>query len=111
LLAVGLALAGAALGALGALLGALARDGRTASLVAVLVVLPIVFVGLVPAQISRAAAWVSNAFPFVHAARLFTAALFDASPWRRIAVEAAWLVGLGAAYAVLARLAARRLLV
>jgi ABC-2 type transport system permease protein len=111
LLAVGLALAGAALGALGALLGALARDGRTASLVAVLVVLPIVFVGLVPAQISRAAAWVSNAFPFVHAGRLFTAALFDASPWRRIAVEAAWLVGLGAAYAVLARLAARRLLV
>src|SRR5439155_1438122 len=37
LLALGLAVAGAALGALGSLLGALARDARSASLVAVLV--------------------------------------------------------------------------
>jgi ABC-2 type transport system permease protein len=111
LLAVGLALAGAALGALGALLGAIARDGRTASLVAVLVVLPIVFVGLVPPEVSRSAAWVSDAFPFVHAARLFTAALFDVSPWRRLGIESAWLVVLGGAYVVAARLAARRLLV
>jgi ABC-2 type transport system permease protein len=111
LLAVGLALAGAALGALGALLGAIARDGRTASLVAVLVVLPIVFVGLVPPEVSRSAARVSDAFPFVHAVRLFTAALFDVSPWRRLGVEALWLAGLGAVYVVAARLAARRLLV
>ena len=46
LLAAGLLVAGAALGALGTLLGALARETRTASLVAVLVVMPIVFLGL-----------------------------------------------------------------
>ena len=31
-----------------------------------------------------------------HAARLFTAALFDVSPWRRFVVEALWPVRLGA---------------
>src|SRR5205814_5513315 len=51
LLALGLVLAGGSLGALGALLGALARETRTASLVAVLVVMPIVFLGLVPEEI------------------------------------------------------------
>jgi ABC-2 type transport system permease protein len=110
LLAVGLALAGVALGGLGAWIGALARDGRTASLVAVLIVLPIVFLGLVPPQISQVAGWVSDAFPFVHAYRLFTAALFEVSPWRRLAIEAGWLVGLAAIYLAAARRAARRLL-
>ena len=52
LLAAGLALAGASVGALGALVGALAREARTASLVAVLVVLPIVFLGLVPREVA-----------------------------------------------------------
>jgi ABC-2 type transport system permease protein len=111
LLVVGLALAGIALGALGAWVGALARDGRTASLVAVLLVLPVIFLGLVPPEFSQAAGWISDAFPFVHAARFFTAALFALSPWRRLAIEAAWLVGLGAVYFVAARAAARRLLV
>ena len=48
LLVVGLVLAGACLGALGSLLGALAREARSASLVALLVVMPIVFLGLIP---------------------------------------------------------------
>ncbi len=48
LLLAGVLLAAAVVGAAGALLGALAREARTASLVAVLVVLPIVFLGLVP---------------------------------------------------------------
>jgi ABC-type multidrug transport system permease subunit len=110
LLAAGLALAGAAVGALGALVGALARDGRTASLVAVLVVLPILLVGLVPSQVSQAAAYFSDAFPFSHAADLFAAALYDTDPWRGIGGAVAWLVGLGLVYGVGARLAARRLL-
>ena len=50
LLVVGLVLAGACLGALGVLLGALAREARSASLVALLVVMPIVFLGLIPAR-------------------------------------------------------------
>jgi len=57
------------------------------------------------------AGWVSNAFPFVHAVRLFASALYDASPWSVLAREAAWLAGLGAVFALLARLGARRLLV
>src|SRR5207248_226738 len=76
LLAVGLLLAGAALGAVGSLLGALARDARSASLVAVLVVMPVVFLGLVPREVSPAAAWISDALPFTHAVRYFASSLY-----------------------------------
>jgi ABC-2 type transport system permease protein len=110
LLLAGVVLAGASLGALGALLGGLAREARTASLVALLVVLPIVFLGLVPQEIVPPAGWVSEAFPFAHAVRLFGSALFDASPWAEIGREALWLLGLGLGFGLLARAAARRLL-
>jgi ABC-type transport system involved in cytochrome c biogenesis permease component len=109
LLLVGVGLAGAVVGAAGALLGALAREARTASLVAVLVVLPVCFLGLVPSAVAAPAAWISNALPFVHAVRFFGAALFDTSPWRRVGVEAAWLIGIGAVFAGLARAGMRRL--
>jgi ABC-type transport system involved in multi-copper enzyme maturation permease subunit len=110
LLAVGLVLAGASLGALGSLLGALAREARTASLVAVLVVMPIVFIGLVPQQVVPVAGWISDALPFAHAVRYFASSLYDASPWATVGRELAWLAGLGALFGVLARLASRRLL-
>jgi ABC-2 type transport system permease protein len=110
LLAVGLLLAGAALGAVGALLGGLAREARTASLVAVLVVLPIVFLGLVPKEIVPVAGWVSDLLPFSHAVRFFSAALYDSSPSATLLREAAWLCGLGAVFGVLARIGTRRLL-
>jgi ABC-2 type transport system permease protein len=109
LLAVGLALAGAAVGALGTLLGALAGEARTASLAAVLIVLPIVFVGLIPRQVFPLAGWVSDGLPFVHAVRFFGAALFDINPWAALAREAAWLIGLGAIFAGFTRLGMRRL--
>jgi len=111
LLGVGLVLAGASLGALGALLGAVAREARTASLVALLVVLPVVFLGLVPREIVPAAGVVSDALPFAHAVRFFSSSLYDARPWAPVAREAAWLAGLGVAFGVAARLGARRLLV
>jgi len=110
LVLVGAALAGASLGALGALIGGLAREARTASLVALLAVLPIVFLGLVPTEVVPAAGWISEVFPFVHAVRLFTSSLFDSSPWAKIGREALWLLGLGAGFGVIARIAARRLL-
>ena len=97
------------MGAVGALIGALARESRTASLVGILVVLPIVFLGLVPKEIVPVAGWISDAFPFVHAVRFFASALYDGSPWDVIVPEGAWLIGLGALFAVLARLSARRL--
>jgi ABC-2 type transport system permease protein len=110
LLALGLLLAGAALGALGAAIGAAAREARTASLVALLVVMPIVFLGLVPREVVPTAGYVSDALPFAHAVRLFSASLYDASPWGAVAREAAWLGGLCLAFAGLARLGVRRLL-
>jgi ABC-2 type transport system permease protein len=109
LLLAGIALAGGAVGALGTLLGALSREARTASLVAVLVVLPIVFLGLVPSEVVAAAGWISDALPFVHAVRFFGSALYDGDPWRTVGIETAWLVGLGALFGVLARLGVRRL--
>jgi ABC-2 type transport system permease protein len=111
LLVVGLVLAGGALGALGALLGALGREARTASLVALLVVMPIVFLGLIPAEIVPPAAWASDALPFAHSVRFFSAALYDLSPWGSVLREGLWLVALGAVFGGLARVGARRLLV
>jgi hypothetical protein len=111
LVLVGVLLAGAAVGAVGTLVGALARESRTASLVGVLVVLPVVFLGLLPREIVPVAAWVSDLFPFVHAVRFFASALYDGSPWASVARETAWLVGLAALFGGLARLTVRRLAV
>src|SRR5919204_145499 len=110
LLALGLLRAGAALGAMGAVLGAVSREARTASLVALLVVLPIVFLGLVPEEVVPAAGWISDALPFIHGVRFFSAALYDASPWGTLAREALWLAGLGGLFGLLARAGTRRLL-
>jgi len=111
LVLIGVGLAGIAVGAVGALVGALARESRTASLVGILAVLPVVFLGLVPREIVPVAYWISDAFPFAHSARFFASALYDRSPWAVIGREAAWLIGLGTAFFVLARLSARRLAV
>ena len=46
-----------------------------------LVVLPIVFLGLIPSEFFAAAGWVSDALPFAHGVRFFSAALFDVAPW------------------------------
>ena len=111
LVVVGLVLAAAATGAVGAFVGALAREARAASLVAVLVVLPIVFLGIVPREIVPAAGWVSEALPFAHAVRFFASALYDVSPWHVVAREAVWLVALGGVFSLLARAGMRRLTV
>jgi hypothetical protein len=109
LLGLGILLAGAALGAIGTLIGVVSREARTASLVAVLVVMPVVFVGLVPREIVPAAGWISDGLPFVHAVRFFSSALYDPSPWAALGRETLWLCGLGSAFGLCARLGARRL--
>ena len=109
LLLVGVLIAAGVVGAVGTLLGALAREARTASLLAVLVVLPVVFLGLVPRGAVPLAWWISEFLPFAHAVRFFSAALYDPSPWRNVAVETAWLLGLGAVFWLLARHSVRRL--
>jgi ABC-2 type transport system permease protein len=111
LLALGLAVAGAAFGAFGALIGVVAREARTAVLVAFLAALPIVLIGLVPEGSVSALGWLSDAFPFRHAIRFFEAALFDLDPWGTLARELLWLVGLTLVFATAARIGVRRLLV
>jgi hypothetical protein len=109
-LLVALGLAAAAFGAFGVLLGVLARETRTAALVALLVALPLVLLGFLPEVSVGAAYWISSAFPFAHAVTIFEATLYDADPWGTLAREAAWLVGLGFGFGALARLAMPRLL-
>ncbi len=109
LVLVGLLVAGGSLGALGTLIGALAREARSASLVALLLVLPIVFIGLVPREVAPAAGWISDGFPFAHAVRFFDSALYDASPWTTLWQEGLWLLGLGGLFGLAARLGIRRL--
>jgi hypothetical protein len=42
--------------------------------------------------------------------RFFASALYDADPWRTLAVETAWLAGLALLFGLAARAAGRRLL-
>jgi ABC-2 type transport system permease protein len=109
LLLAGVVLAAAVVGAGGTLLGTLAREARTASLLAVLIVLPVVFLGLVPRGALGFAYWVSLFLPFSHAVRWFGAALYDTSPWRTLGIETAWLLGIGAVLWFLARRGVQRL--
>jgi ABC-2 type transport system permease protein len=109
LVLVGVVLAAAVVGAAGALLGALAREARTASLLAVLVVLPVVFLGLVPRGAFAPAWWISEFLPFVHAVRWLSAAFYDSSPWRTVGIETLWLLALGGVLFALARRAVRQL--
>jgi ABC-2 type transport system permease protein len=110
IIVVGLFLAAAAFGALGVVIGALAGEARTATLVAFLAALPIVLLGLVPTGAVPAAGWISDALPFSHAAEFFAAALGDTEPAGTLAKEGAWLAGLGAIYGVAAWASVRRLL-
>ena len=110
LLFLGLALAACAFGAFGVMIGALAREAATASVVALLVALPLMLLALVPAGSIEAAAWIASLFPFGHAQSLLSAALYEEQPASTILREGAWLVGLCLAYGSAARVAARRML-
>jgi hypothetical protein len=107
---LGLAVAAAAFGAFGVLLGVLARETRTAALVALLVALPLVLLGSLPEVAVSPAAWISRLFPFVHSVNLFESTLYDVDPYATIARELGWLLALAAAFAAGARLGIRRLL-
>jgi ABC-2 family transporter protein len=108
LLVLGLITAAAAFSAFGVLLGTLGRDSGTATLLALLVALPLSLLGVAPGG-NAGAAWAADLFPFGHATRVFSAALYDPAPAGTIAHGMAWLVLLAAAYGSLARLGARRL--
>ena len=84
------------------------RAAVLVALVAILVVLPIVFIGLVPREIAPPAGWVSDAFPFAHGVRFFSSALYDTKPLSTLVREGVWLLGIGAIFGGVARLGMRR---
>lgn len=107
------ALAAGALGcsALGVAVGAVAREVRAASLLGLLLALPLAFLALVPSGAVSGGLYsvievVNAAFPFDPTLRALDAAVNGADPG--IAEPAAHLLGLTLAYGVLARLALRR---
>jgi ABC-2 type transport system permease protein len=109
---VALLVAGAAFGALGVAIGALAREVRAASLMAIGLSLPIAFLALVPASavsgtLHDALSVVSGVFPFKPALDAVDAALNGAtSPG--LGISLVHCAVLAAAYGALARVAVRR---
>ncbi|HLY48534.1 MAG TPA: ABC transporter permease [Solirubrobacteraceae bacterium] len=108
---VALAFAGAAFGALGVAIGGLAREVSAASLMALLVSLPIAFVALVPASAVGGAVKtlldvIAFAFPFKPALDAASNAFTGSAPG--IAGPLVHLLILAAVFAGLARLAVRR---
>jgi len=98
-----------AFGALGVALGAAARDVRTASLLGVLVLLPVAVIGLIPVGLASSGLYdairaVSAIFPFRAALNGIDEALRGES----VAERLGHLVALAAVYGVLARVALRR---
>ena len=71
---------GAAIGAVGTLIGAAAPDLRVASIGALAVALPFALLGIVPPELAPALSKLSAIFPFRASADAFGAVLFDAAP-------------------------------
>jgi ABC-2 type transport system permease protein len=102
---------GAALAAAGGALGAVAREVRAASLLGLMLALPLAFLALVPSGAVATGLYdvirvINAAFPFKPTLDALDAAINGASPG--LLGPALHLVGLTAAYGVLARLALRR---
>ena len=108
--ALALAVGALAFAALGLAIGALTREVRAASLLAIMMSLPLTFLALVPSGAVAPALYdviraVSAAFPFKPALDALDAALNDSGS---LAAPLLHLAGLFAAFGVLSRLALRR---
>src|SRR5437763_1340393 len=108
---LGFARAGAAFGALGVAVGALAREVRAASLLAIMLTLPLAFLALVPSGAVAGGLYdvirvVSALFPFKPALQALDAAVNDARP--ALPGPPVHLAVLALAFGVLARVALGR---
>jgi len=93
--------------AIGALIAVLVRDARTATLVGILLILPLAPIALM--GIDGPGAWIENLLPVAPSRALFNAVLFDTNPWGTIAERSAQLLGVGLVTSLLATRLLRRL--
>jgi ABC-2 type transport system permease protein len=108
---IGLAGAAIAFGALGVAIGAVAREVRAASLLAILLSLPLAFLALVPSGAVATGLFdvirvVCALFPFKPALQAMDAAINGSSPSLGVSLAHLFVVALG--FALIARLALRR---
>lgn len=96
-----------ACGGIGALIAVLVRDARTATLVGILIVLPLVPLMLV--GIDGPAAWVLAAFPLDASRTLFNAVLFEHDPWHEVGQRSAQLLAIAVVTGGIAARLLRRL--
>jgi ABC-2 type transport system permease protein len=101
-----LVVAGLAFGAFGLLIGALARETRTALLAALMITLPLAVIALIPGN--DIAFWVSAAAGFGPAARVFQELLVDPTVTGGLWAGIGLLAGIALVYGVAARIALGR---
>jgi ABC-type Na+ efflux pump permease subunit len=106
-LALAVALASTAFAGLGALIATISRDARTATLVGVLIALPLVPLGVAPLPETLGA--IAEWSPFSSSQRLFNAVLFESDVTASALAPLGQLIVVGLAFAVAARLTLRRL--
>jgi len=93
--------------AIGAFIAVLVRDARTATLVGILLILPLAPLALVGGD--GPLAWIENVLPVTPSRDLFNAVLFDASPWDTVRARSLQLLAIAAVPGVLAARLLRRL--
>ena len=101
-----LVVAGLAFGAFGLLIGALARETRTALLAALMITLPLAVIALIPGN--DIAFWVSAVAGFGPAARVFQELLVDPEVTGTLWAGIGLLAGIALVYGVAARIALGR---
>jgi hypothetical protein len=92
---------------IGALIAVLVRDARTATLVGILLILPLAPLALV--GVDGPLDWVQNSLPVSPSRDLFNAVLFDSDPWPTIRERGVQLLAIAAVPALIATRLLRRL--
>ncbi len=92
---------------IGALIAVLVRDARTATLVGILLVLPLAPLALVGTD--GVVSWIENVLPVTPSRALFNAVLFDPSPWDAVRERSLQLLAIALVPMLLAARLLRRL--
>jgi ABC-type Na+ efflux pump permease subunit len=100
-------LASLACSAIGALIAVLVRDARTATLVGILLILPLAPLALV--GIDGPLSWIEGMLPVAPSRDLFNSVLFDQDPWDTVLRRGAQLLGIALVPGVIATRLLRRL--